>query len=67
MSLEMSRRIRTSTPVALVVLLFWGAAAEAQLTIMPLGASETWGYPVPGGYRARLYTDLQNAGYSFRK
>jgi lysophospholipase L1-like esterase len=37
---------------------------------MPLGGSTTWGGAngydiVPGGYRTRLYTNLQNAGYSF--
>jgi hypothetical protein len=54
------------------VLLFWRAAAQADFTIMPLGDSTTWGGApsppyviVPGGYRTRLYTDLQNAGYSF--
>jgi hypothetical protein len=55
---------------ALGILLLWGAAAQADLTIMPLGDSVTWGGApgydiVPGGYRTRLYTDLQNAGYSF--
>jgi hypothetical protein len=59
-----------SIGLALSLLLFWGAAARADLTIMPLGASPTWGGAygydiVPGGYRTRLYTDLQNAGYSF--
>jgi lysophospholipase L1-like esterase len=48
------------------ILLFCGAAAEADLiTIMPLGDSLTAGYTVAGGYRTRLYTDLQNAGYAF--
>src|SRR5262249_58493540 len=64
-----SRRTRTSTTVAFVILLFWGAAAEAQLTIMPLGDSITYGDtfsgPIPGGYRTRLYSDLHDAGYSF--
>jgi hypothetical protein len=51
-------------------LLLWGAAAQADVTIMPLGVSTTWGGAngydiVPGGYRTRLYTELQNAGYSF--
>jgi probable HAF family extracellular repeat protein len=52
-------------------LLFIGAAgAQADLTIMPLGGSITYGGAqgyniVPGGYRTRLYTDLQNAGLSF--
>src|SRR5690242_9750860 len=55
---------------ALGILLVWEAAADADLTIMPLGGSVTWGGApgfdiVPGGYRTRLYTDLQNAGYSF--
>ena len=50
---------------ALGVLLFWGAAAEADLTIMPLGDSITYGNGVPGGYRTRLYTDLHSAGFSF--
>jgi lysophospholipase L1-like esterase len=54
---------------AFSILLFWGAAAQADFTIMPLGDSITYGgYPgmvVPGGYRDRLYTDLQNAGYAF--
>jgi hypothetical protein len=59
-----------SIGLALGLLLFWGAAAQADLTIMPLGDSVTWGGApgydiVPGGYRTRLYTDLQNAGYSF--
>jgi hypothetical protein len=40
-----------------------GAAARADLTIMPLGDSLTHGYTFPGGYRTRLYTDLQSAGY----
>jgi lysophospholipase L1-like esterase len=51
------------------MLLFWGAAAEAQLTIMPLGDSLTYGgrpdSPVPGGDRTRLYMDLHDAGFSF--
>jgi hypothetical protein len=47
------------------ILLFWGAAALGQLTIMPLGASIAAGNGVPGGYRTGLYTDLHNAGYSF--
>jgi lysophospholipase L1-like esterase len=51
--------------LALVILLFWGAAAEADFTIMPLGDSLTYGNGVPGGYRTRLYSDLHNAGYSF--
>jgi hypothetical protein len=69
MAIEISRRTRTSTTVAFVILLFWGAAAEAQLTIMPLGDSITYGDtfsgPIPGGYRTRLYSDLHDAGYSF--
>jgi hypothetical protein len=58
--------------LALAILLFCGAAAEADFTIMPLGASNTEGLAngytgefIPGGYRARLYSDLQSAGYSF--
>src|SRR5438445_10398749 len=58
--------------VVLALVLFWGAAAEADLTIMPLGDSTTWGGApvppyvlVPGGYRTRLYSDLHDAGYSF--
>ena len=48
----------------------WGAPAQADFTIMPLGDSITWGgsrisFTVPGGYRTRLYSDLHNAGYSF--
>jgi hypothetical protein len=67
---EISCRTRTTTPVAFVILLIWGAAAEAQLTIMPLGDSITVGNTlgpgvVPGGYRDRLYSDLHDAGYSF--
>jgi lysophospholipase L1-like esterase len=57
---------------ALGILLFWGAAAQADFTIMPLGDSVTYGNNaaiapggVPGGYRTHLYTDLHNAGYSF--
>jgi hypothetical protein len=51
---------------ALAILLFLGVAANADFTIMPLGASITSGSGgTPGGYRDRLYTDLQNAGYSF--
>jgi lysophospholipase L1-like esterase len=69
MAFDISRRTRTSTPLAFIILLFWGAAAEAQLTIMPLGDSITYGDtfngPVPGGYRTHLYSDLHNAGYSF--
>jgi lysophospholipase L1-like esterase len=58
-----------SIGLALSLLLCCAANAEADLTIMPLGDSITWGgYPglstSPGGYRTRLYTDLQNAGYS---
>src|SRR5215831_3934609 len=56
---------------ALGILLLWGAAARADLTIMPLGDSITYGAKsftelVPGGYRTRLYSDLHDAGYSFR-
>ena len=52
------------------ILLFWGAAAEADFTIMPLGDSVTYGGApggsiVPGGYRTQLYSDLHNVGYSF--
>jgi hypothetical protein len=67
MAFDISRRTRTSTPVAFVILLFCGAAVQADpITIMPLGASITSGSGgTPGGYRDRLYTDLQNAGYSF--
>jgi hypothetical protein len=50
---------------ALGILLLGGADAQADLTIMPLGDSLTHGYTVPGGYRTRLYTDLQSAGYTF--
>jgi lysophospholipase L1-like esterase len=50
---------------ALAILLFWGAAAEADFTIMPLGDSLAYGIGVAGGYRTRLYTDMQNAGFSF--
>ena len=55
------RRVRI-TALALGILLFWGTAAEAQFTIMPLGDSYTWGAAgfsgetVPGGYRTRLGT-----------
>jgi hypothetical protein len=61
------KRLRCGFKVlgALAILLFWGAAAEAQLTIMPLGDSLTHGFSVPGGYRTRLYTDLQSAGFAF--
>src|SRR5712692_3908966 len=52
-------------PGTLGILLCWGAVAEADFTIMPLGDSITYGFPVPGGYRNRLYSDLRNAGYSF--
>jgi lysophospholipase L1-like esterase len=59
-----------SIALALSLLLFCGATAEADLTIMPLGDSITWGgYPglstSPGGYRTRLYSALQDAGLSF--
>src|SRR5689334_17727296 len=47
------------------VVLLWGAAAQADITIMPLGDSITHGYTVAGGYRTRLYSDLNNAGFSF--
>jgi len=51
------------------ILLYWGAIAEADLTIMPLGDSITYGDtfngPIPGGYRTQLYSNLENAGYSF--
>src|SRR5437899_10567344 len=55
---------------ALGILLGCEAVAEADFTIMPLGASTTYGGAqgfdiVPGGYRTRLYSDLHNAGYSF--
>ena len=63
------RRVRI-TALALGILLFWGTAAEAQFTIMPLGDSITWGAADfsgagSGGYRPRLYSDLHNAGYIF--
>jgi hypothetical protein len=65
----MPSRIVPITALAFGMLLFWAAAAEAQLTIMPLGASETTGDtfngPIAGGYRSQLYSDLQSAGYSF--
>jgi hypothetical protein len=55
--------------LALGVLLFWGAVAKADFTIMPLGDSITYGDtfygPIPGGYRTQLYYDLHNAGCSF--
>ena len=45
--------------------------AKAQLQIMPLGDSITWGYngsttspASPGGYRDPLYTDLTGSGYT---
>ena len=42
MAFGISRRTRTSTPVAFVILLFCGAAVQADpITIMPLGASIT--------------------------
>jgi hypothetical protein len=68
-SASFRRRVRI-TALAFGILLFWGAAAEAQLTIMPLGDSITVGYAsfteyVPGGYRTRLYSDLHDAGYAF--
>jgi hypothetical protein len=52
---------------ALGILLLCGPAAQADLTIMPLGDSITYGSggPIPGGYRTRLYSDLQDVGYSF--
>jgi hypothetical protein len=52
-----------SLGLALSLLLSCAAAAEADLTIMPLGGSTTWGGA--NGFDIRLYTDLQNAGYSF--
>jgi lysophospholipase L1-like esterase len=52
--------------LAVGILLFcWGATARADFTILPLGDSLTHGFTVAGGYRTRLYTDLQNAGYAF--
>lgn len=54
-----------SLPVALILWFFCASVAHADLTIMPLGDSVTHGFSVPGGYRTRLYTDLQNAGFSF--
>lgn len=54
---------------ALGILLFCGAAAEADFTIMPLGDSITFGSQsqgdIPGGYRTRLYSDLHDAGFTF--
>jgi lysophospholipase L1-like esterase len=41
-----------------------GLAANPSIRIMPLGDSITHGTPVPGGYRAPLYTLLTNAGYN---
>jgi lysophospholipase L1-like esterase len=43
------------------------SVARASVNIMPLGDSITDGVgsAAGGGYRAPLYTDLQNAGYSF--
>ena len=38
--------------------------AEVPLRIMPLGDSITWGYNVPGGYRAPLHELLAAAGYN---
>ena len=53
-------------PGALIILHLWGALAQADLTIMPLGASITSGSGgTDGGYRDRLYTDLHDAGLSF--
>ena len=50
----------------LVILYLWGTPAQADLTIMPLGASITSGSGgTDGGYRDRLYTDLHDAGFSF--
>src|SRR5437868_7001471 len=48
------------------LLFFWATFAEADFTIMPLGASITSGSGgTDGGYRDRLYADLHNAGLSF--
>src|SRR5438128_4049545 len=63
------RRVRIAA-LALGILLFWAAVAEADFTVMPLGDSITWGAADfsgagSGGYRPRLYSDLQSAGYSF--
>ena len=70
LGIDSRRGALRNTAVALSIVLFGAAAARADLTIMPLGDSVTWGGAngfdiVPGGYRTRLYTDLQNAGYSF--
>jgi lysophospholipase L1-like esterase len=61
-----------STALALSILFLWTFAAQADFTIMPLGASVTEGLGngdtlqfLPGGYRTRLYSDLHGAGYSF--
>jgi hypothetical protein len=61
------KRLRCSFEVlgALGILLFCGTAAKADFSIMPLGASFANGDGVPGGYRTRLYSDLQDVGYSF--
>jgi lysophospholipase L1-like esterase len=48
------------------LLFFCATSAEADFTIMPLGASITSGSGgTNGGYRDRLYSDLRDAGLSF--
>ncbi|HNX36266.1 MAG TPA: Ig-like domain-containing protein [Kiritimatiellia bacterium] len=50
--------------VATALVAAQGLAANPSIRIMPLGDSITHGTPVPGGYRAPLYTLLTNAGYN---
>lgn len=42
------------------------SALADPMKIMPLGDSITYGYPVPGGYRAPLYDMLSSEGYNFQ-
>ncbi|MFI5387559.1 MAG: GDSL-type esterase/lipase family protein [Fimbriimonadales bacterium] len=48
-----------------VLLLGSSLGFAAPIRIMPLGDSITAGYPVPGGYRTRLYYLLSTEGFSF--
>jgi acyl-CoA thioesterase I len=62
---------RSTLALGMLLLGSSGAEADSVPTIMPLGDSITYGgapsfsTPVPGGYRTRLYTDLNNGGFIF--
>jgi lysophospholipase L1-like esterase len=58
------------TVLAAIALLLLEAPLHAQLMIMPLGDSVTYGYAdentgavIPGGYRGYLYSNLEGEGY----